>query len=57
MASVSLLINMVFNTSSVRAATWAGTTPAATAFPAIDKLAARAVERTNSSGAPARATS
>ena len=57
MVSVSLLINMVFNTSPVRAATWAETIPAATAFAAVDKLAAWAVERTKSGGTPARAAS
>ena len=34
MASLSLLSNMVFNTSPVRAATLAETTPAVAAFPA-----------------------
>ena len=57
MVSLSLLSNMVFNTSPVRAATSAETTPAVTAFPAIDKLAAWAVERTSSGGTPARAAS
>ena len=57
MLSLSLLSSMVFNTSPVSAATAVETTPAMTAFPPVDRLAARVVQRANSGGTPARATS
>jgi hypothetical protein len=52
--ALSLLSNMVVNTLLVRTATSAETTPAVVT---VDRLAARAVARTNPGRAPARVAS